>query len=119
MRLVHAGLIVSNLEAAGCFYEGALGLHRIERPELNFEGVWYGLDDGQQIHLMQLDNPYTDCVLPEHGGLDRHVALSVHNLDMVKARLDEKDISYTLSKSGRAALFCRDPDGNTIELIQK
>ncbi|MGR9099900.1 MAG: VOC family protein, partial [Gammaproteobacteria bacterium] len=25
---------------------------------------------------------------------------------------------YTLSKSGRQALFCRDPDGNALEILE-
>jgi len=32
-------------------------------------------------------------------------------------RLDAAGISYTPSRSGRAALFCRDPDGNALEFI--
>jgi catechol 2,3-dioxygenase-like lactoylglutathione lyase family enzyme len=118
MKLLHIGLIVSDLEVAGRFYEGALGLHRIQRPELGFDGLWYGLENGQQIHLMLLDNPFADCVLPEHGGRDRHIAMAVNGLDDVRGRLDVEGIGYTLSRSGRKALFCRDPDGNTIELIQ-
>jgi len=31
----------------------------------------------------------------------------------------ENDISFTMSSSGRKALFCRDPDGNALEFIQK
>ena len=118
MKIVHIGLLVSDLDQAALFYEKILGLFRIERPKLDFEGVWYGLDDGQQIHLMLLDNPYGGCVLPEHGGRDRHVAMSAPDLDDVRDRLDAEGVKYTLSRSGRKALFCRDPDGNTIELIQ-
>jgi len=28
------------------------------------------------------------------------------------------EVPYTLSRSGRRALFCRDPDGNAIELVE-
>ena len=119
MKIVHIGLIVSDIEMAARFYERVLGLHRIERPDLGFEGIWYGLEDGQQIHLMLLDNPYADCLLPEHGGRDRHIAMAVNNLDVIRDRLDAEGIIYTLSRSGRVALFCRDPDNNTLELIQQ
>lgn len=119
IKLVHVGLIVSDLERAGRFYEGVLGLHKIERPGLDFDGIWYGLEDGQQIHLMLLDNPYADCLLPEHGGRDRHLAMAVSDLDQIRDRLEAEGIMYTLSRSGRAALFCRDPDNNTLELIQQ
>ena len=42
----------------------------------------------------------------------------INDLDAVQQQLEQQDIFYTLSKSGRRALFCRDPDGNAVELIQ-
>jgi len=109
---------VSDLQRAEKFYERILGLKRIARPALSFDGTWFGLENGQQIHLMLLDNPYATCDKPKHGGRDHHVALQTHNFVIIRQHLDAADIAYTASKSGRSALFCRDPDGNTIELIQ-
>ncbi|GAV20075.1 glyoxylase I family protein [Mariprofundus micogutta] len=117
MQIKHVGLIVSDLEQAAEFYEGILGLQRIKRPELGFAGLWYGLEEGQQIHLMQLDDPYADCNRPAHGGRDHHVALMTDHFDAIRAQLESAGIDYTMSKSGRDALFCRDPDNNTIELF--
>ena len=54
---------------------------------------------------------------PEHGGRDRHVALTVDHFDVVRATLDEHNVFYSMSKSGRKALFVRDPDANAIEII--
>lgn len=116
MKIAHVGLLISDLAQAAFFYEEVLGLCRIERPPLAFDGIWYGLETGQQIHLMLLDNPYVDCTKPDHGGRDHHIALQVDTLDAIRQRLDATAIPYTSSKSGRMALFCRDPDGNTIEL---
>ncbi len=118
MNIAHIGLIVSDLNRAALFYEGVLGLSRTIRPALNFDGIWYELDNGQQIHLMLLNNPYAACEKPAHGGRDHHLALHVDAYDMICQRLDAASIPYTTSQSGRTALFCRDPDGNTIELIQ-
>jgi len=118
MKIVHVGLIVSDLTTAGRFYSEILGLESAQRPELGFPGLFFNLADGQQIHLMQLDNPYQDCAQPAHGGRDHHVALSTGNLSAIRAKLDAANIAYTLSKSGRDALFTRDPDGNAIELCQ-
>jgi len=118
MRIAHIGLIVSDLTRAASFYEQILGLSRIERPKLAFDGIWFGLAGDQQIHLMLLDNPYADCEKPEHGGRDNHVALQVNDYASIRQRLGAAHITYTTSKSGRKALFCRDPDGNTIELIK-
>jgi len=117
MKIVHIGLLVQDLKSAAQFYEHILGLQRIDRPELAFDGLWYGLENAQQIHLMLLPDPYQGCDKPEHGGRDHHVAMQVDDLALITARLDAAGIQYSMSKSGRSALFCRDPDGNTIELI--
>jgi glyoxylase I family protein len=53
----------------------------------------------------------------QHGGRDRHVALAVSDFAELLDRLNRAGVDYTLSSSGRRALFCRDPDGNALELI--
>lgn len=116
--LLHAGLLVADLERARCFYEDVLGLTPCPRPALPYPGVWYDLGGGQQLHLMNLPNPDAGVPRPEHGGRDRHIALAVRNMAALKSRLDAAGIPYTASRSGRAALFCRDPDVNTLEFVE-
>jgi catechol 2,3-dioxygenase-like lactoylglutathione lyase family enzyme len=116
--LLHAGLLVADLERARRFYEAVLGLAPCPRPELPYPGVWYDLGGGQQLHLMNLPNPDAGVTRPEHGGRDRHVAVGVRQLAALRARLDAGGIPYTASRSGRAALFCRDPDGNALEFVE-
>ena len=117
--LLHAGLLVADLTRAKAFYESVLGLAPYpHRPDLPSPGEWYDLGGGQQLHLMQLANPDAGSVRPEHGGRDRHIALAVTNMAALKSRLDAAGVRYTASKSGRAALFCRDPDSNTLEFVE-
>lgn len=116
-RLHHVSLIVADSARAAEFYEGVLGLQRIARPELGFPGIWFSLGDGQQLHLLELSNPDPATGRPEHGGRDRHVALLVDDLEGMTARLAQACIAFTRSRSGRAAIFCRDPDGNGWELL--
>lgn len=117
--LLHAGLLISRLARAKVFYESVVGLQPYpNRPELPYPGEWYDLGNGQQLHLMQLPNPDTTSVRPEHGGRDRHIALGVKNMEALKARFDAAGVKYSISKSGRAALFCRDPDANTLEFVE-
>ena len=119
IALLHAGLLVSDLARARHFYESVLGLTPSPgRPELPYPGEWYDLPGGQQLHLMNLPNPDAHANRPEHGGRDRHIALGVRELAPLKTRLDGAGVAYTVSKSGRAALFCRDPDGNTLEFVE-
>ncbi len=72
-----------------------------------------------QIHLLELPNPDSIDNRPEHGGRDHHVALQVSDLGEIIRRLEQVGINYSKSKSGRSALFCRDYDGNAIELVEK
>ena len=117
--LLHAGLLVSDLARAKAFYESVLGLRVYpDRPDLPYPGEWYDLGGGQQLHLMQLPNPDAGIARPEHGGRDRHIALAVTNMAELKSRLEAAGVRYTASKSGRAALFCRDPDANTLEFVE-
>ncbi|MBW8457845.1 MAG: VOC family protein [Thiobacillus sp.] len=117
--LLHAGLLVTNLDRARVFYESVLGLKVCpNRPDLPYPGEWYELGGGQQLHLMQLPNPDAASVRPEHGGRDHHIALGVRNMAELKSRLDAAGVRCTASKSGRAALFCRDPDANTLEFVE-
>ncbi len=114
----HATFLSADLARSRGFYEGVLDLQRsAARPAMSFEGVWYELADGSQIHLMALPDPDAGSVRPAHGGRDRHLALQVSDLARLIARLDQAGIPYTLSGSGRRALFCRDPDGNALEFI--
>jgi glyoxylase I family protein len=90
----------------------------MERPDLGFKGAWLRLGE-QQLHLLELPNMDPTTGRPAHGGRDRHVALSTAALDPVKERLEQAGVPYTLSISGRRALFCRDPDGNAIEILER
>ena len=117
--LLHAGLLVSDLARAKAFYESVIGLQpSTARPDLPYPGEWYELGGGQQLHLMGLPNPDAASVRPEHGGRDRHIALGVRDMTALKARLNAAGVTYSVSKSGRAALFCRDPDANTLEFVE-
>ena len=116
--LNHASLIVSDINVSLTFYCDVLGLQQVDRPDLGFPGAWFQLGD-QQIHLLELENPDPTTGRPVHGGRDRHVALNVEALAPVKDILDKNGIVYTMSISGRKALFCRDPDGNAIEIIEQ
>lgn len=115
----HCSLITSNTAKALEFYKGILNLEVDEsRPDLGYPGAWLQVGD-RQIHLLEVDNPDSTENRPEHGGRDHHVALQVSDLSVIIQRLVAAGIIYSKSKSGREALFCRDFDGNAIELLEK
>ena len=116
--LHHVSLIVADTDRALDFYRGVLGLDiDTSRPALAFPGAWLILGD-RQLHLLELPNPDPVALRPAHGGRDRHTAVTVSDLEGFAQRLKQGGIPYTMSKSGRRALFCRDPDGNAWELVE-
>ena len=116
--ILHVSMIVADTERALVFYGDVLGLPlNDERPDLGYPGAWLQCGN-QQIHLLELPNPDPVRGRPEHGGRDRHAAFSVSDLDALCASLEKAGVVFTHSKSGRAALFCRDPDGNALEFIE-
>jgi len=117
VSLNHASFIVTDTEVSLGFYRDILGLQQVDRPDLGFPGAWLQLGT-QQIHLLELENPDPTTGRPTHGGRDRHIALNALALAPVQEALTKAGIVYTMSISGRNAMFCRDYDGNTVELIE-
>lgn len=115
--LHHVSVVVADTRRSLAFYCGVLGLEQASyRPQLGFPGAWINLN-GQQIHLLELPNPDSVSERPEHVGRDRHFALLVSDLKPFSEALSAAGVAVRFSRSGRRALFCRDPDGNGVELI--
>ena len=78
-------------------------------------------------HMKQGASPNEECLVQNKHHLLKKVKNKLKFVlgdddDVLKRLIDAleaKKISFTLSKSGRKALFCRDPDGNAIEVIEK
>ena len=117
--LDHVSVLVADTDHALEFYRGILGMEvDPARPELSYAGAFLNIGDGRQIHLIELPNPDPVTGRPAHGGRDRHTALRVNSLDRMITRLEAANVAYTMSSSGRRALFCRDYDGNAYELVE-
>ena len=116
-RLHHVSLLVADTGRALRFYRDLIGLEvSPDRPDLGYPGAWLNLGEAQ-IHLLELPNPDPVSGRPAHGGRDRHLALAVDDLPALVARLEAAGVALSHSRSGRPAVFCRDPDGNALELI--
>ncbi|XP_058213610.1 glyoxylase I 4 isoform X2 [Rhododendron vialii] len=116
----HVGILCENLERSLEFYQNVLGLKINEaRPDdkLPYRGAWLWVGS-EMIHLMELPNPDPLTGRPAHGGRDRHTCIEIRDVSKLKAILDKAGIPYTLSRSGRPAIFFRDPDTNALEFAQ-
>uniref|UniRef100_A0A7N0UW25 VOC domain-containing protein n=1 Tax=Kalanchoe fedtschenkoi TaxID=63787 RepID=A0A7N0UW25_KALFE len=116
----HVGVLCENLERSLHFYQNLLGLKINEaRPhdKLPYRGAWLWVGS-EMIHLMELPNPDPLNGRPEHGGRDRHACIAIRDVLKLKAVLDKAGHPYTLSRSGRPAIFTRDPDANALEFTQ-
>ena len=117
-RLLHVSILVADTRLAEDFYEQILGLNKSQqRPDLGYPGCWFEIGE-HQLHLIQKPNPDPVHGRPAHAGHDRHVAFAVEDLDELIGRLHQHGIVYSRSKSGRKAVFFRDPDGNALELVE-
>ena len=114
----HVSLLVADTARALDFYRGVLGLEPDPtRPDLGYPGAWLRVGS-LQIHLLELPNPDPVEGRPAHGGRDRHLALTVADIDALQAALEAAEFGFTRSRSGRRALFCRDPDQNALEFVE-
>ena len=118
--LHHCGILVSDVEQSKAFFMEVFGWEdesHLRPTTLPYPGAFLKIGPNQ-IHLMQLPNPDPTTGRPEHGGRDRHTALTVNNIDVIKERLESRGMVFTMSMSGRRALFCRDRDGNAFEFME-
>jgi glyoxylase I family protein len=112
-RLLHAAVLVSDLDRAKQFYGGVLGLKEKPRHSFNFDGAWYDVGDCE-LHLIVS----SEALMPaeQRPRRDSHVAFSVGDYDATRNALKEAGVTYREGSSGLAQIFVRDPDGNLIEL---
>ena len=114
----HVSLLVADTIRSLDFYHGVLGLPIDDsRPKLDFPGAWLKVGDGQ-IHLLELLEAEQPADTEKPGSRDHHLAMNIADLDEVVQALETAGVTCTRSRSGRKAIFCRDPDGNALELIE-
>ena len=114
--LHHISIVVRDTQVALRFYCEILGLPQsLERPALPFEGAWLEIGT-QQIHLIERADGASAGLASVPVSRDYHAAIYVDALEDLKERLTAAGVQFVLSQR-RAALFCRDSDGNGLEFI--
>lgn len=109
----HCSVIITDVERARWFYRDVLGLPEIPKPKtFDFVSLWFKLNDGQTLHLLQ--KPVPDTRGPRHFAL--RVSDAAASREYFRAR--GVDIQETGPIPHCDRFFVHDPDGNRIELIQ-
>jgi len=142
-RIRHVGFVVSNIEKSLLFYKETLGLKIYKRAieddffisqltaieNVKLEWVKLIIPDGGLIEIIQYhsspDKEFITKTVPSMSNKIgcSHVALTVKNLDNLYKKIIANGYS-TKSKplvapGGKAKLlYCHDPDGSILELIQ-
>jgi len=124
-RIMHAGVLVGDLEAANAFYGGRLGLEETWRGGRDAVLNWTNMrvpngDDYVEFML------YGDLPAPNARGTAHHICLEVKDIEQAKARLVErpyaKDYGRPLEiRTGvnrKRQLNLYDPDGTRVELME-
>jgi glyoxylase I family protein len=110
----HIALVIKDLEKSGWFYGKVLGLKTIERPAFNFPGQWFQVGETTQLHLMVFAESIPETM--------RHMAIEVDDFGETLQTLNAEGIEITEGPGKRVDgsdyLFCKDPDGNLIEIVK-
>lgn len=124
MNVAHTAIWVSDLEETTEFYEDVLGLeyHWDFTMEDGTGNYYVGADDSGEIQFKYNTNGNGEAVDP--SGID-HLALTVDDVDATFERVVKEsgcDVVLeptTFEAAGRRAAFVSDPDGYTVEFVQK
>jgi glyoxylase I family protein len=110
----HVALVVKNLDKCICFYGSVLGLKTLERPDFDFPGHWFQVGETTQLHLMMMAETIPETM--------RHMAIEVEDFNATIQTLEAQEIQITEGPGKRVDgsdyLFCKDPDGNLIEIVK-
>ncbi len=126
-RMMHAGILVGNLDAATQFYGGILGCHetwrgsRLGGTTLNWVNM--RVPDGDNHVEFML---YKELPPPDRRGVDHHICLVVPDIEKAVATLEarparkgyarETKINLGVDHKRQVGLF--DPDGTRVEMME-
>ena len=121
---VDIGLIVKDIGKSLSFYEGLLGLEKLEEVPL-----WFGT-----MHRLIYGDSHVKLIdpndVPQGGavGLDkalgfRYLTFQIGNIDEICQACEQAGIEFELPKKelrpGITIAMVRDPDGNVVEFVQR
>ena len=126
-RMMHAGILVGNLEAAANFYGGILGCHetwrgaRLNGTTLNWVNM--RVPDGDNHVEFML---YKELPPPDRRGSPHHICLVVPDIQKAVATLEARparkgytrELKINLGVDNKRQVGLFDPDGTRVEMME-
>ncbi len=121
---IDVGILVSDIGRSLAFYQGVLGLEKVEEID-----VWFG-----RFHRLRFGDSFVKLVDPlrsaapnlphieDQTGM-RYLTFPVQNIDAICAACESADIPFERSKfelrPGVVIAMVRDPDGTIVEFVER
>ena len=124
-RLDHYFVYASDLEQSRRFYAEVLDLEEGPRPDFDFPGYWFYLEERPVVHIgnSEFEGGYvtgeTERTTSGGTGPVDHIAFRGRGIDEFMARFERLDIDFQrreIPDFKLSQLFVKDPEGVTIEL---
>ncbi|MFQ6013596.1 MAG: VOC family protein [Thermoplasmata archaeon] len=128
MPLLHTSIRTSDMDRTIAFYAEVLGMKLVRQkaiPERNMAISFLESEgSGHQIEVVRYAEQATFRVPTHEERVFDHLAFEVHDLKAVLTKCGERgghvvEESFHLPGSASTYAFIQDPDGVTIELIQR
>lgn len=116
LGLQHVALHVADVAASVNFYQNKIGLTALPRPAFDFDGAWFSLGPGRELHLLE---GRREKVNSHSRG--NHFAVAVADIQAVAQHLEQQGVAHRPVKQrpdGAWQLFLEDPDGHVLEFCQ-
>ena len=116
LALNHVALHVSDVKRSTDFYEKKLGFRPLRRPDFDFEGAWFELGKGHQLHLIG-----GRTVQTHSSNRGNHFAVEVDSIQATADFLRGRILKFMGPKArpdGAWQIFLIDPDGHFVEFCE-
>ena len=121
---IDVGILVSDIEKALGFYQGVLGLEKVQEMPVPF-GMMHRMAFGDSfvklIDPKKVPAPGVDGLTNALGF--RYLTFQVSNIDEICAACEEAGIEFEFPKQelmpGVTIAMVKDPDNNTIEFVER
>lgn len=124
---IDVGILVEDIKKSLAFYQGTLGLEKIEEVQMpfgTFHRLRYGTSDVKLVDSTTIPPADPLGLRPQSGARSwTLITFEVWNLSSVCSALKDKGVEFfvpeTQIRPGARIAGLKDPDGNLIELIER